>query len=127
VLATSVTWLVLELSSLTDAWLAPLPLLSEILPGRLALPADGAAAAALAVSLDLAWVALSGSGQHRGLAAIPVLVAAIAVAPLVPLPLAASQTTPVRTGWREAFARLQLRPDARVLTVPVPQATYRGR
>jgi hypothetical protein len=129
VLATSVTWLVLELSSLTDAWLAHLPLLSEILPGRLALPADGAAAVALAVSLDLACGAirrraLGGRPALAGGSADPVLVAALAVAPLVPLPMAASQTTPVPAGWREAFAQLRLAPDARVLTVPVPQATY---
>jgi hypothetical protein len=99
-------------------WLQGAPVLSQVLPDRLSILADGAAAALLAFSLSRAF---SAAPQARAwprvlLAAIAV----VAVVPLIPLPY---QTTPVAAtpaGWQSAFARLRLAPDARVLVVPVP-------
>ena len=99
-------------------WLAHLPVLTQMLPDRLSLLADGLAAVALAVSLDLA---LSASDQpwwrRRG---IPVALTAIALAPLIPVPLHTTGTAAVPAGYQAAFARLALPRDARVLVVPVP-------
>ncbi len=99
-------------------WLAYLPVVSQMLPDRLSILADGLAAVVLAVSLDLA---LSAADQPRWRRqGIPVAIAAIAVLPLIPLPLHATQAAGVPAGYRAAFARLDLPRDARVLVVPVP-------
>jgi hypothetical protein len=90
-----------------------------VLPDRFAIVADGAAAAALAFSLDLARSAAphTWGWQRRGW---PFAVAVLALLPLIPLPLQAGATPPVPVGWQAAFARLA--PDARVLVVPVPDS-----
>jgi hypothetical protein len=99
-------------------WLQGLPFLGEILPDRFAVLADGAAAAVLAFSLDMARpAAAQASWRRRG---APVAIAVLAVLPLVPLPVQAVPMAPVPAGWQAAFARLRLGPDARVLVVPVP-------
>ena len=98
-------------------WLSRLPVLSQMLPDRLSILADGLAAVVLAVSLDLA---LSASEQPRWRRqGIPVAIAAIAVLPLVPLPMHTSQVPGVPAGYRAAFARLALPRNARVLVVPL--------
>jgi hypothetical protein len=99
-------------------WLADLPVISQMLPDRLSLLADGLAAVVLAVSLDLA---LSAAAQPRWRrVGVPVAIAAVAVLPLIPLPLHTTQTAAVPAGYRTAFARLALPRDARVLVVPLP-------
>jgi hypothetical protein len=99
-------------------WVAHLPVISQMLPDRLAILADGLAAVVLAVGLDLA---LSAAGQPRWRRlGIPVAIAAIAVLPLIPLPLQATQAAGVPAGYRAAFTRLALPRDAPVLVVPVP-------
>lgn len=99
-------------------WLAHLPVVSQMLPDRLSILADGLAAVVLAVSLDLA---LSAAGQPRWRRrGIPVALAAIAVLPLIPLPIHTTQVAAVPAGYRAAFSRLALPRDARVLVVPVP-------
>jgi hypothetical protein len=99
-------------------WLAHLPVLSQMLPNRLSILADGLAAVVLAVSLDLA---LSASEQPRWRRqGIPVALAAIAVLPLIPLPIHTAQVAGVPAGYQAAFTRLALPRDARVLVVPVP-------
>ena len=47
-------------------------------------------------------------------------IAAIAVLPLIPLPIHTTQVAAVPAGYRAAFTRLALPRDARVLVVPVP-------
>ena len=47
-------------------------------------------------------------------------IAAIAVLPLIPLPMHTTQVAAVPAGYRAAFTRLALPRDARVLVVPVP-------
>jgi hypothetical protein len=100
-------------------WLQALPLVGTILPDRLAILADGAAAAVLAFSLHLARSAApEGSGWPRR--TWPFAVAVLALVPLIPLPMQAARTSPVPVGWQAAFARLDLAPNAPVLVVPVP-------
>jgi hypothetical protein len=102
-------------------WLQGLPMMAQVLPDRFCLLGDGAAAAVLAFSLDLArreehrlW------GWRRN---IPAAVAVLAVLPLVPLPYHTAPVPPVPAGWQTAFARMRLAPDARVLVVPIPLVT----
>jgi hypothetical protein len=139
--AVAVGWAVLELLSLggstlkaggfsLPAWLLPFhwlqgaPVFSQVLPDRLSIFADGAAAALLAFSLDLARASARQQAPARRSWIIPkpvlAAVAAVAIAPLIPTPLSAASVPAVPSGWQAAFARLQLAPDARVLIVPVP-------
>ncbi len=133
--AATVIWAVLELLSLGGGtlrigglhypgwllpwhWLQGLPGMAEVLPDRFALLADGAAAALLAFSLDLALVSVPQARDwwRRGLVAAAVLV----VVPLIPVPFAASGVPAVPAGWQAAFTRLHLAPNARVLVLPLP-------
>jgi hypothetical protein len=122
--AAGVTWAVLELLSvggngtlLPFHWLQGLPLLVELLPDRLSILADGAAAAVLAFGLDLAKSSVPASaGRLR--AALPTAVAVLALLPLVPRPVATTAVSPVPAGWAAVFA--QLPPDGPVLVVPAP-------
>jgi hypothetical protein len=90
-----------------------------MLPDRFAVLADGAGAALLAFSLDLARSAapVAADWRRRGLATG---VAALAVLPLIPLPLHTAAVTPLPAGWGTAFSKLRLARDARVLVVPIP-------
>ena len=125
----AMTFAVLELLSLGDSyrvigpflpwhWLQGLPVLGELIPDRLAILADGAAAAVLAFSLDRARRAARSADRRRG--RLATAVAVLAVLPLIPLPFAVTPLTPVPAGWQAAFARLRLAPGARVLVVPIP-------
>jgi hypothetical protein len=132
----AVTWAVLSLLSLGVhplingvthyavtlpwRWLADLPVLSAALPNRLAVVADGAAAAAFAFALDAGRARLAGS---RGMPYLVTGVALAAVLPLLPLSLPAQPTTGLPAGWTATFTALRLPPGARVLVVPVPTAT----
>jgi hypothetical protein len=134
--AVAVTWVALEVLSFgggtmtsgswfyVPGWLLPFhwlqgaPVLSQVLPDRLSILADGAAAAVLAFSLDLARSPRRPAWNWRR-GSVPIAVAVIAVLPLIPVPYQVAPTTPVPTGWDTAFTRLRLAPDARVLVVPV--------
>jgi hypothetical protein len=147
-------------------YLQRLPLLSQSLPNRFSLLADGAAAVVLAFSLDLAWgrarrpavpAAAPAPGAPAAEAAAPVTsgaespetrpaapaaadppvparapawrkaaavaLIALAVVPIIPLPLQVAAVIPTPAGWQQAFARLRLASDARVLVVPLQPAT----
>jgi len=137
--AAAVTWVVLEVLSfgggdmssgswfsipgwvLPFHWLQGSPVLSQVLPDRLSILADGAAAAVLAFSLDLARSSPRPAWNWRR-GAIPIAIAVVATAPLIPMPYQAAATTPVPAGWATAFTRLKLAPGARVLIAPVPSA-----
>ena len=131
--AAAVIWAVLEALSLgvngpllPFHWLQGLPLLGDMLPSRMSISADGAAAAVLAFGLDLALSSAprtAAAGTRRGVPlrrAVPVVVALLAVLPLVPRPVAAVTAAQVPAGWDTVFARLQLPPNASVLVVPAP-------
>jgi hypothetical protein len=133
------TFLVLELLSLGGQpigpypgkllpwyWLQDLPVLKSVLPDRLTILADGAAAAVLAFALDEAikrWRA-SGKVQMDTILRNPFIVcygiAFIALFFLVPAPYSYSQVTPVPAGYSTTFDALHLPSDATVLVVPVP-------
>jgi hypothetical protein len=112
-------------ASITLPWglLEHVPVISSLLPSRLSIVADGTAAALLAFAIDLAWARLSRTGLgRRGAGAVVAFVAVIAVLPVVPVPLGAYSALPLPSGWASTFAALRLRPHARVLVVPVPNA-----
>jgi hypothetical protein len=119
----AVTFAALELLSLGDAYHA-MPVLSELIPDRLAILADGAAAALLAFALDRARAAAARAAAVRapGLpwGQLATSAAVLAVLPLLPLPYQTAPVASVPDGWQAAFARLRLTPDARVLVVPIP-------
>ena len=145
-------------------YLQGLPLLSQTLPNRFSLLADGAAAVVLAFSLDLAWgraresaaarpaVPAAGAPAADGPAApaqdapgrdaapaapaasLPtrapawqkaaaVVLIALAVVPIIPLPLQTGAIIATPPGWQQVFARLHLASDAPVLVVPLQAAT----
>jgi hypothetical protein len=137
--AAAVTWAVLELCALGSTsvsfgglrypgallpwhWLAGLPVIGQLLPTRLPLIADGAAAAVLAFSLDLARAAGRRGVAGRLRNALPAAVAVLAVLPIIPLPVQTIPVAPVPAGWQAAFTRLKLAPDDPVLVVPAPYA-----
>jgi hypothetical protein len=136
--AVAVTWVVLEVLSFgggtmtsgswfyVPGWLLPFhwlqdsPVLSQVLPDRLSILADGAAAAVLAFSLDLARSSPRLAWNWRwGSVPVAIAVAVIAVLPLMPMPYQVAPTAPVPAGWDTAFTRLRLTPDPRVLVVPL--------
>ena len=161
-------------------YLQGLPLLSQSLPNRFSLLADGAAAVILAFYLDLAWGrACPGGGRGGGgcpgcsgrpgggypplpgacpgggcpgrlgagraaaseaapaagpagrrsapapawRKAAAVALIALALVPIIPLPLQTAAVITAPAGWQQAFARLRLASDARVLVVPLQAAT----
>jgi len=55
--------------------------------------------------------------------AAAVVFIAVAVLPIIPLPLQAAAVTPTPAGWQQVFARLRLASDAPVLVVPVQPPT----
>jgi hypothetical protein len=155
--AAGVIWAVLELLSLGGGsaalpfhWLQGLPLLVEMLPDRLSILADGAAAAVLAFGLDLARAGASQAVGSQAVGsqavgsqavaseavasqiaapatrvgwtrrAVPVVVAVLALLPLIPRPAAAAAAPVVPAGWYTVFTRLRLPATASVLVVPVP-------
>jgi hypothetical protein len=114
----TVTFAALELLSLGNVYRG-LPVLNQLIPDRLAILADGAAAALLAFALDRARAAAArASGPPWG--HLATAAAVLAVVPLVPLPYQAAPVARVPAGWQAAFARLRLAPGARVLVVPIP-------
>ena len=121
-------------------WVQSLPVLSAVLPDRLSIVADGAAAALLAFCADAAVPALAAfTSRHtmsipgrlasgRKWAVRPVAAvmacAVLAVLPIVPRPLPAVAAISVPPGWSAAFASLDLPASATVLVVPVPMSTF---
>jgi hypothetical protein len=99
-------------------WLQGLPLMGQVIPSRFCILGAGAAGAVLAFSLDLARSAAP--QDHRWRRTVPAAVALIALLPLIPLPYRVAPVRPVPAGWQDAFTRLHLAPDARVLVIPVP-------
>jgi hypothetical protein len=100
-----------------------LPIIGEVLPDRLSILADGAAAALLAIGIDdvRARLAAHQPSWRRPARLTQMAVLAVAVAcclPLLPRPLRTSSTAPLPAGWSAMFASLNIGPDTRVLVVP---------
>ena len=98
-------------------WLQGLPGMAQLIPGRFCLLGAGAAGAVLAFSLDRARSSVPEDRTWRR--AVPSAIAVLAVLPLIPLPYHTTPVAPVPAGWQQAFTRLRLAEDARVLVVPV--------
>ena len=133
------TFLVLELLSLGGqpigpypgkllpwSWLGNLPGLKSVLPDRLSILADGAAAAVLAFALDQAirrWHA-SGKARMDTLLRNPYVVcygvALIALLPLAPTPYGYTSVASTPAGYTATYTALHLPSNAAVLVVPVP-------
>jgi hypothetical protein len=121
-----VVWVALEALSLgvnspllPFHWLQGLPLLGDMFPSRMSILADGAAAAVLTFGLDRARPSVPRTaGLLRRI--VPVVVALLAVLPLIPRPAAVIPGAQVPAGWDTVFARLHLAPNASVLVAPLP-------
>jgi hypothetical protein len=114
----------IQASVLPWYWLRHLPVLGEVLPNRLSLLADGAAAVVLALAADRIWAAVR-DRQDWQRPAITVAAAAVLIAALVPVLPAAMQTAQVQApppGWQQVVAGLHLRPGAAVLVLPLDGA-----
>ena len=128
----AVVWAVLEVLSLGVTspwmpmhWLLSLPLVGNSFPSRLSIVADGAAAAVLAFGLDRA-LAPARSAAAPGLArrAAPILVAVLALLPLVPRPVAALAEPQVPAGWNTVFTRLDLPAGTSAMVVPLANSQH---
>jgi hypothetical protein len=106
------------------AWLEHLPVVGDLLPNRLSILGDAAAAALLAFAIDLTRARLGRTAIGKGWAAAVVATAAvIAAAPLIPRPLPGQPAVPLPAGWSATLSALRLPAGARVLVVPVPMPT----
>ena len=99
-----------------------LPLLGGMVPDRLCILADAAAAVVLAFALDLARNGAEPFGSWRNGARIATGIAVIALLPLVPSPYAVANVNPLPPGWRATYTALHLSPESRVLLAPFPWA-----
>jgi hypothetical protein len=101
-------------------YLQHLPILSGMVPDRLCILADAAAAVVVAFSLNLAR---SGAGRFGSLKFGSRIATGIAVVALLPLVPAMYRELPAGgppPGWQATFTRLHLAPSARVLLAPFP-------
>jgi len=108
-------------------WVEAVPIFGFALPDRLSILADGAAATLLAVGIDDVRARLAARRPYwrRPARLAPAAVMGVAVLcciPLLPRPLAATNTMPLPAGWSAVFARLNLTPGSRVLVLPYPKA-----
>jgi hypothetical protein len=99
-------------------WLERLPVLSQMLPNRLSIIGDAAAAAVLAFSVARVR-ALTLAPRRRWVAVAAAAAGLAAVLPVLPLPLDATVAGGPPAGWTVVIASLRLRPGAAVLQLPV--------
>ncbi len=99
-------------------WLQTLPVTGSVLPDRFSIVADGAAAAAFAFGFDAASKRWPRADQ------VITSLAAIAIVPLLAMPLPATSVTALPTGWTATFDALRLPASAHVLVVPIPLSTF---
>ncbi len=99
-----------------------LPVISGMVPDRLCILADAAAAFVLAYALDLARAGVKPFVNWQNGAKIAVGIAIVALLPLVPTPYPVQSAKPLPTGWRETYAALHLTDTSPVMLVPYPWA-----
>ena len=102
-------------------YLQHVAVLEDLLPNRLSLLADGAAAVVLAFAIDRAWAAARSTQGWRRPAIAGISAAALlaAIVPILPQTLPAESLPPVPPGWTNVITRLHLKPGAPVLVLPV--------
>ena len=101
-------------------WLRHVPIVSQALPQRLSILADGALAVVLAFGFDRARTATAGAPTWRR--AVIAGVAALALVPVIPRPVPTAVASPPPVGFRAAIAGLRLQPEASVLVLPAERA-----
>ncbi len=96
-------------------WMRHVPLVSQALPQRLSILADGAAAAVLAFGVDRALASRAAAAWRR-----PVIAAAalLALLPVIPRPVPGAVASSPPLGFQTAVAALHLRSGAPVLVLP---------
>lgn len=110
-------------------YLARLPLLDQALANRFSLLADGAAAALLAFAVELACRPAADRPAARlpgWTGRIAIAAVAVAIVPIIPLPLQTGPVRPTPAGFQQAFSTMRLTADERVLIIPLlPSADMR--
>jgi len=97
------------------------PVIGGMVPDRLCILADAAAAVVLAFSLDLARGGkVEFFARMQNGARVAAGVAVVAILPILPTPYGVVQVNSLPAGWQGTFAALHLSPDARVLLAPFP-------
>jgi hypothetical protein len=102
---------------LPGRWFESVPALSQVLPNRFPILADGAAAAVLAFALDRVLAAsVPWPAWRRPVVA---LAAFLVLLPIIPRPVPVTDVLPPPAGWKATLAALRLRPGAPVLVLPI--------
>ncbi|MGO8957769.1 MAG: hypothetical protein ACLQFR_10415 [Streptosporangiaceae bacterium] len=99
-----------------------LPVIGGMVPDRLCILADAAAAVVLAFALDLARSGVKPFVNWQNGAKIAAGAAVVALLPLFPTPYGVTGTNPLPYGWRATYADLHLTDTSRVMLVPYPWA-----
>ncbi len=98
-------------------WFEHVHALSQVLPNRFPIVADGAAAAVLGFALDrLLSVGMPQMAWRRPIIA---LAGALVLLPIIPRPVPAGDVVPPPAGWKASLTALRLRPGASVLVLPI--------
>lgn len=105
-------------------WLRQLPVLGQVLPNRLSLLADGAAAVVLGLAAGRILAVARARRDWRRPVIVAAAMAALAAAivPVLPALVQAAPVPAVPAGWQQVIAGLHLRPGASVLVLPLDGA-----
>ncbi len=103
-------------------FLEHLPVIGGMVPDRLCVLADAAAAVVLAFALDQARSGVKPFVNWQNGAKIAAGAAVVALLPLFPTPYGVTGTTPLPHGWRATYASLHLTKTSPVMLVPYPWA-----
>jgi hypothetical protein len=98
-------------------WLLRVPVVSQAMPNRLPILADGAAAIVLAFAIDRARASVPARQAWR----LPLVAAAVAAVllPVIPGLVPATSVLAVPPGWQAVMAGMHLGPGAPVLVLPI--------
>ncbi len=105
-------------------WVLDMPVVSQALPNRLSILADGAAAVLLAFAIDRLAGAVRNAPGRLGIALAATTAATVVLVslPVIPRPVPASSVLPVPGGWTTVIARLHLQAGAPVLVLPLSES-----
>jgi hypothetical protein len=98
------------------------PVISGMVPDRLCILADAAAAVVLAFAFDLARSGVKPFVNWQNGAKIAAGVAIAALVPLIPAPYGVVDVNPLPPGWQATYTALHLTDTSRVLLAPFPYA-----
>jgi len=104
-------------------WLWHLPVIGEMVPNRIAIVADGVAAAMLALAIDAARAAVPrGRSRRIPILASAALIGLAALIPIIPRAVVPAPIDPIPAAWSNVINGLHPRPGAAVLVLPVDGA-----